>query len=69
MPPKKKNSLGRIPPKTKYQQKYRKNLSLEAKEREREATKGYVQKYRQNLTEDKKIELQEKNNESLKIKR
>ena len=69
MPPKKKNSLGRIPPQTKYKQNYRKNLSLEAKEKVREATKGYVKKYRQNLTEDKKIELQEKNIESLKIKR
>ena len=35
MPLKKKSSLGRIPPQTKYKQNYRKNLSLEAKEKVR----------------------------------
>ena len=69
MPPKRKSSLGRIPPQTKYKQNYRKSLSLEAKEEVREATKGYVQKYGKNLTEDKKIEIQEKNIESFQIKR
>ena len=69
MPPKKKSTFGRKLPKAKKMEEFRKNLSSDAKDELRKVTKEAVQKHRSNMTEEKQIEVQQKDVEYRQRKR
>lgn len=69
MPPKKRGGFGRKSGNAKFMERFRKNLSPDAKEKLCQANKESVQKYRKSLIEEKKIEIKQQDIEYQKNKR